>query len=119
MKESIVLYDGECPFCNNWICFLKTKLKNQDTEFITLDSNKAIQLLKDFKIENEDSVIYINGDIFYLKSRAVLKIFSQLGYPHRLLKHLNILPIFLLDYWYDFIAKRRLRFNQRKQCCSS
>jgi len=118
MKEAIVLYDSECQFCNNWICFVKTKLKNEKISFITLNSSKAIQLLKDFKIVNEDSVIYIKGDVFYLKSRAILKICSQLKSPYTTLQHLNILPVSLLDYCYNFIAKRRLHFNPRKQCCN-
>ena len=118
MNEAIILYDGQCHFCDKWINFIKLKLKNKGISFITLKSSKSKKLLKDFKIEHEDSIVYIEGDIFYLKSRAVIKICSNLQLPYKLLKNLTILPDFLLDYCYDFIAKRRNIFNPKKECCN-
>ena len=70
------------------------------------------------KIVNQDSVVYIKDDVIYLKSRAVLRIFKQLKLPYSLLQLLTILPTFLLDIAYDFIAKRRFRLANKKQCCN-
>jgi len=118
MTTATVLYDGECQFCNKWICFSKSKLQKNEISFLPLNSSKAITILEDYKIVNQDSVVYIKDDVFYLKSRAVLKICRQLKFPYNLLHFLTILPTLLLDFCYDFIAKRRFIFNSKKQCCN-
>ena len=118
MRTAIILYDGECPFCNKWICFVKSKLQKNEISFLPLSSSKAINLLEDYKITNQDSIVYIKDDVVCLKSRAVLKICRQLKFPYNLLQCLTILPAFLLDSCYDFIAKRRLKLTNNKQCCN-
>ena len=118
MTTAIVLYDGECQFCNKWVCFVKSKLRKNEISFLPFNSSKAINILEDYKIVNQDSVVYIKDDLVCLKSRAVLKICKQLKFPYNLLYCLTILPTFLLDFCYDFAAKRRLTFNSKKQCCN-
>ena len=118
MTTAIVLYDGECQFCNKWICFVKSKLQKNEISFLPLSSSKAINILEDYKIVNQDSVVYIKNSVVCLKSRAVLKICKQLKCPYNLLYFLTILPAFLLDFCYIFIVKRRLTFNSKKQCCN-
>jgi predicted DCC family thiol-disulfide oxidoreductase YuxK len=118
MTTAIVLYDGECQFCNKWICFVKSKLEKDDISFLPFNSSKSLNIPEDYKIVNQNSVVYIKNDIIYLKSRAVLRIFKQLKLPYSLLQLLTILPAFLLDIAYDFIAKRRFRLINNKQCCN-
>ena len=118
MTTTIVLYDGDCNFCNKWISFTKSKLQKNEISFISLNSSKAITILEDYKIINQDSVVYIKDNLVCLKSKAVLKICKQLQFPYNLLHVFAILPDLLLDFCYDFIAKRRFGFNSKKQCCN-
>ena len=118
MTTAIVLYDGECQFCNKWRCFVESKLQKNEISFLTLNSNEARDILNNYKIINQDSVVYIKDNIVWIKSRAVLKICKQLKFPYNLLHFVTILPAFLLDFCYDSIAKRRLNFNSNKQCCN-
>ena len=118
MTTTIVLYDGDCQFCNKWIYFVKSKLQNNEISFLPFNSSKAINISKDYKIVNQDSVVYIKDDVVCLKSRAVLKICRQLKFPYNLICVLTILPTFLLDFCYNFVAKRRFSFNSNKQCCN-
>ena len=118
MKKAIVLYDGECQFCNKWVCFVKSKLQKNEISFLPFNSSKTINIFEDYKITNQDSVVYVEDDVVFLKSRAVLKIFRQLKFPYNLLHFFAILPTFLLNFCYDFVAKRRLNFNANKQCCN-
>jgi len=62
--------------------------------------------------------VYIKDNLVCLKSRAVLKICRQLKFPYNLLHVFAILPTFLLDFAYDFIAKRRLKLTPKKKCCN-
>ena len=118
MKIATVLYDGECNFCNRWVCFVKSKLKKNEISFFPFNSSKAINMLENYRIVNQESLVYIKHNVVYLKSRAVLKIYKQLQFPYNLLHFLTISPTFLLDFAYDFIAKRRLKLTPKKQCCN-
>jgi len=118
MITVIVLYDGECNFCNKWVRFAKSKLQKIDMSFIPFNSIEGMKIIEKFQIKNQNSVAYIQNDIVFFKSRAVLKICKQLEFPYYLLHFLTISPTFLLDFFYDFIAKRRLKLTPKKQCCN-
>jgi len=118
MKITSVLYDGECNFCNKWVSFSKSKLQNNEISFIPFNSIEGIETIEKFQIKNQNSVVYIKNNIVFFKSSAVLKIFKQLQFPYNLLHFSTILPAFLLDFSYDFIATRRLKLTPKKQCCN-
>ena len=118
MTIAIVLYDGECDFCNKWVNFSKSKLKNNEISFIPFNSIEGMKIIEEFQIKNQNSVAYIQNDIVFFKSNAVLKICKKLQFPYNYLGITKILPTFLLDFSYDFIAKRRLKLTPKKQCCN-
>ena len=118
MTKAIVLYDGDCNFCNKWISFTKNKLQKIDISFIPFNAAEGVKIIEKFQIKNQNSVAYIHDDIVFFKSIAVLKICKQLKFPYNLLKFSKIIPAFLLDLAYDFIAKRRLKLTSKKQCCN-
>ena len=118
MKIAIVLYDGDCQFCNKWVSFTNSKLQKNVISFIPFNSIKGLEKIEKFQIKNQNSVAYIHDDIVFFKSRAVLKICKKLKFPYNLLYFFTILPAFLLDFGYDFIAKRRLKLTNNKQCCN-
>ena len=114
MKKEIILYDSDCEFCSRWIRIIKKKIKKKEDLFIPFKSDKGIQILNNLKIKNKDSVVFIVGEEYYLKSKAALNICSKLKFPYSLLKHISILPTSLLDCCYEFVAKRRHNFYQKK-----
>ena len=118
MKTAIVLYDGECQFCKKWVCFVKSKLQKNEISFLPFSSSEAIKIAENFQIENQNSVVYIQDNVVFLKSRAVLKICKQLQFPYNCLWIFKIFPTFLLDFAYTFIAKRRIKLTHNKQCCN-
>jgi len=118
MTKAIVLYDGDCNFCKKWVSFSKSKLQKDEISFIPFNSIEGIETIEKFKIKNQNSVAYIQNDIVFFKSRAVLKICKQLQFPYNLLHFSTITPTFILDFAYDFIAKRRLKLTPKKQCCN-
>ena len=118
MKIAIVLYDGDCNFCNKWVSFTKSKLQNNEISFIPFNSIKGIKTIDKFQLKNQNSLTYIKDDIVFFKSRAVLKIYKQLQFPYNLIHFTKITPTFLIDFGYDFIAKKRLKLNSNKQFCN-
>jgi len=118
MKIGTVLYDRVCDFCNTLICFTNSKLQKNEISFIAFESAKGRKKIDEFQLKNQKSLDYIQNDIAYFKLRAVLKICKQLQFPYNLIHFSKITPTFLLDFAYDFIAKRRLKLNTKKQCCN-
>ena len=118
MEIATVLYDGECNFCNKWVCFVKSKLQKNEISFLPFNSSKTINILEKYRIVNKESVVYIKDNIVCLKSKAVLKICRQLKFPYNIFYFATILPDFLLNFAYDFIAKRRFKLTHKKQCCN-
>ena len=85
MKIAIVLYDGDCNFCNKWVSFTKSKLQKNEISFIPFNSIKGLEKIEKFQIKNQNSVAYIHDAIVFFKSRAILKICKQLQFPYNLL----------------------------------
>ena len=117
MITTIVIYDGDCQFCKKWTKFAQSKLQDKTISFFPFNSVEGIKIEEEFLIENQESVVYIQNNIVFFRSQAVLKICKQLQFPYNYLVFLKILPTFLLDFGYDFIAKRRHKLTNKKNCC--
>ena len=55
MKIGIVLYDGDCNFCNKWVSFTKSKLQKNEISFIPFNSIKGLEKIEKFQIKNQNS----------------------------------------------------------------
>ena len=103
-KIRILWADDEIDLLKPHVLFLEKKGYEVETSTNGADAY-------DMWVENHD-------DIVFFKSRAVLKICKKLQFPFNQLYFLTIFPAFLLDFCYDFIAKRRLKLTPKKQCCN-
>jgi predicted DCC family thiol-disulfide oxidoreductase YuxK len=119
METNIVLFDGLCNLCSKTVQFIIRNDSKSKFKFASLQSENAQLLLSQLKLlpNSFDSLIYIGDNMFYLKSTAVLTILKKLGGGWQLLYVLIIIPRFLRDMVYDFIAKRRYKcFGKRATC---
>ncbi|HRF77111.1 MAG TPA: DCC1-like thiol-disulfide oxidoreductase family protein, partial [Chitinophagales bacterium] len=61
--------------------------------------------------------IYFDGEMFYHKTNAVLRIARKLRFPFPLFYGLIVFPPFIRNAVYDFIAKYRyVWFGKRESC---
>jgi len=61
-----ILYDGECPFCNNYAMILKLR-KDFKLDYIgsLREESQYTNLIKEYNLNPEDGIIlYINGEVF-------------------------------------------------------
>ena len=110
----IVIFDGECHLCDRSVQFVLKKDKNTVFRFCTLQYAKANNLI----LTETDSVILMDKNILYMKSKAGLKILNYLGGLYRLISYLlSVIPTNLADVVYDFIAKNRYKwFGKYDEC---
>ncbi|MDQ0256498.1 putative DCC family thiol-disulfide oxidoreductase YuxK [Evansella vedderi] len=115
---NIILFDGICNFCNSSVQFIIKRDPKGIFKFASLQSDVGKKLLKEQGIPNDlDSFIYIEGDRYYFKSTAALRVCKKLSGPWNLLYPLIIVPRPIRNFVYDIIAKNRYRwFGKQKEC---
>ena len=118
-EHPIVLFDGVCNLCNSTVIFLIKRDKNKIFRFAHLQSETAKSLLEKYQLDGKgiDSIVYIENDKVYIKSTAVLRILRYLKMPYPLLYALIIIPPFIRNAVYDFIAKNRYRWFGKHDNC--
>lgn len=116
----VVLFDGECNLCNNFIQFIIRHDKKKQFLFATLQSaagEKELQQLRKKTGNVPDSVILQYKGQYYVKSAAALHVLRLLGGAWSMLYAGIILPRFLRNAFYDFVAKNRYKWFGKSDVC--
>ena len=119
-NKTIILFDGECAMCNNYILFVAKNDSDDNFRFLSIQNKKIIELKKRHAIEEDNisSICIIDNNKIKRKSRAVLKIVSMLKFPYKLLIVFYVIPSFISDIIYDLVAKNRYRIFGKIDECS-
>ena len=118
-KQSIILFDGVCNLCNSSVQFVLDRDNKKQFLFASLQSDAAKKLLLQFnhEISNITSLVLIENDEIFYKSTAVLRIVKKLKPLWCSLYIFILVPKYIRDITYDFVAKRRYNwFGQRETC---
>ena len=118
-NEKILLFDGICNLCNNLVFFIIKRDPKSQFKFAALQSETGKLLLKKYILEsnNLNTVVYIKGEKYFLKSTAILNIIKDLGGYWKLFYAFIIIPKFIRDFIYDLIAKSRYQIFGKKESC--
>jgi predicted DCC family thiol-disulfide oxidoreductase YuxK len=105
--------------CNSAVDFVIRRDKNDRFKFGALQDKATKSILKDYKINQGyiDSIILLRGDQVFYKSKAALEIAKKLEGFWPILYVLNIVPSFIRDPVYDWIAKNRYKWFGKKETC--
>ncbi len=119
-SRAILFFDGVCNLCNTTVDFVLDRDRSGEILFSSLQSEFAKQFLGNKDVDTDDlfSVIFWRDGKLYFKSRAAMEIGKQMGGFWRLLAYMgHILPPFIRDALYDWVAKNRYKwFGQRETC---
>ena len=118
--KKLILFDGVCNLCNSSIQYVIKHDKNNVFLFAALQSDIGQQIIEAYKIDTNkvDSILLYTPEkgVDY-KSTAALKIASQLGFPQNLMTAFFIIPPFIRNWVYDYIAKNRYKWYGKKESC--
>ena len=117
--KNILLFDGVCNLCNGLVRFIIKRDKKAEFKFASLQSAAAQQLMNDVGLSGlkMESVVLIQGDHYYLKSTAVLKMLRELGGAWSLSYVFIWIPRSVRDFIYDLIAKSRYKIFGKQDSC--
>lgn len=123
-SPNLVLYDGVCGLCNRLVRFLVTVDRRNALCFATLQGATGRRLAErhGFAAHDPDTVVYVRdfglpSERTFFRSDAVLAALADVSGPWWLLSAARILPRFLRDAAYRFIARRRYRWFGRFDSC--
>ena len=125
-KQPILLFDGDCGFCNKSVLFFLARENNNQwskphrkMHFAALQSPEGLALKKYFELdESLDSIILIRDHSAFVKSCAALRLTLYMRGLWPLLAIFVIIPPFIRNILYNFIAKRRMSFFGKVPSCA-
>ena len=113
----VVFFDGVCNLCQQSVRYLLKHDKKKVLKFASLQGAYAKKTLNAEHLKNLESLLFYNKKTLYKKSDAVLELCKVLGGWHKLFLVGYLLPKFLRNSFYSFIAKNRYRwFGHQEQC---
>lgn len=120
LESNIILFDGECNLCNHTVQFIIKRDPKKIFKFTSLQSAIGKQLIQKHQIDskNIDSVILLENKKVYLKSKAAMRMAKSLKGIYPIFYYGSLLlPLFVKDGIYDFIARNRYKWFGTRQSC--
>lgn len=117
--QPLLLFDGECGFCNHAVQFVLKHERNKKLHFAALQSPEGKALREYFEIDpGIDSMVFIRDHEAHIKSCAALRVTQYMSGLWPLMSVFIIVPPFIRNFVYNIIAKRRMKFFGRVKHCA-
>lgn len=115
----MVLFDGDCRFCNSAVNFIVERDAPATFRFAPLQSSLGQELLGRFGLPTTglDSLVLVDGQGAALRSTAALRIARRLPMPWKLTYGLIAIPAPVRDFAYKAFARLRYRLFGRQETC--
>lgn len=120
-EHPVILFDGVCNLCNGAVQFVIERDPKGRFRFASLQSDAGGELLRTHGLKvpegDPESIVLIEGGKAYECSSAALKIARGLSGGWWLLYAFMIVPSFIRDLVYRWIAANRYRwFGKSEEC---
>lgn len=118
--KKIILFDGVCNLCDATVQYVIKKDVNDVFRFVAIQSELGQKIIDYIKVDTSqtDSIIlYIPGMAYFVKADAAFNIAKDLGGLISFTSYLSILPNFIKNFGYDFVAKNRYKWYGKKDSC--
>ena len=116
-QDQVIFFDGHCNLCNGFVDFVIRWDKKRTFKVASLQGETAAQNLEPHHIAELSSVVLLRSQEIHTKTDAVFRIISDLHWALITVKLLLIIPSFIRDPFYNFIARNRYKFFGKKETC--
>ncbi len=118
-QTRVLVFDGLCPFCSRTALWVIRHDRRDRFRLAASQSDAGRRFLAGLTPtpDPEESIVLVENGVPYTRSAAVLRMFRRLDAPWPLLYGFILVPRFLRDAIYRFVAARRRRwFGARNSC---
>ncbi len=118
-KKPVIFFDGICNLCNGAVQFVIERDKNNLFKFAALQSDFAKLELAKFTlaVERGSSFVLLEDGKVYEQSTAALRVSRKLDGFWPLLYGFIIVPAFIRNAVYSYIARNRYKWFGKKESC--
>jgi len=114
----VLLFDGVCNLCNGAVQFVLKHDTKKVFRFASLQSDVAERLLQQYgHLKKFSSVVLLENGQLFQKSNAVLKVAKHLPWYWQWAQVFWIIPRFMRDAVYDWIAENRYKWFGKRETC--
>ncbi len=119
LPHPVILFDGVCNLCSGSVQFIIKHDPQQQFRFASLQSAFGQQVLEKHKLPVTafGSFILLENGTVYTKSSGALRVAKKLSGAWPALIILMIVPPFIRNAVYDFVAKNRYKWFGKKEEC--
>lgn len=117
--KNVIFFDGVCNLCNGFVQFVIKHDRSNKFYFSSLQSGPGVHLLESLPQTGKtpDSIMLYSEGRVYSESTAVLRIMGQLSGILPLAGLFLVVPKFIRDTIYKWIARNRYKWFGRKEMC--
>lgn len=120
-----IVFDGVCVLCNGWVRFLLRHDRRQRYRFAAMQGDAGRRLLVDHGLDPDDPVSFLLVEYdrgpeprVATDTVAIRRVLAGLGGVWRLALLSAVLPPFLRDPLYRWLARHRYRWFGRHDACA-
>lgn len=115
----VIVFDGHCVLCCGWAAFVLRHDRLGKFRFVTAQSELGQALYRHWGLDPDDyeTNILVESGLPWFRSTGSLRMLAGLGWPWRAAGILMIVPRPVRDWFYDRLARNRLRWFGRRQNC--
>ena len=119
IPHPIIFFDGICNLCTGTVQFVIKHDPEHHFRFASLQSEAGQQLLKEYNLSTTEFgsfILWENGKV-YTRSSAALRVTKKLNGLWPALFSFMIVPPFIRNAVYDFVAGNRYKWFGKKEAC--
>ncbi len=115
----VILFDGVCHLCSSSVQFVIRHDRRHYFRFASLQSNFGQEVLEKYQLPGADfdSFILLDDHKVYTRSSAALRVVKKLDGLWPVLYAFIIIPPFIRNAAYNFIARNRYKWFGKQETC--
>lgn len=119
LERRIIFFDGYCNLCNGSVDFVAKRNKKKLLFFAPIQSDLGRRLLglNHDESNSPNSILFWDEGKVHKESEAILGIVRYMDALYPVFTVFRIIPIFIRDWVYKFIAKNRFRWFGKRNTC--